>query len=107
MLQGRTVWIVIALMLLLDAYVFQVIRFLMAGSGSKTRLGVGIAYWVVALAVVFCISILPSITSGVLRNYLMAIILGLFLAKLIACLFFLVDDFRRLIQWMVGKLFFH
>lgn len=107
MLQGRTVWIVIALMLLLDAYVFQVVRFLTSQSGPKTRLGVGIAYWVVSLAVVFCISILPSITSNVLRSYLMAIILGLFLAKLLACLFFLADDFRRLIQWMVGKLFFH
>ncbi|HTJ12938.1 MAG TPA: metallophosphoesterase [Dinghuibacter sp.] len=107
MLQGRTVWIVIALMLLLDAYVFQVVRFLTSQSGPRTRLGVGIAYWVVALAVVFCISILPSITSNVLRSYLMAIILGLFLAKLLACLFFLADDFRRLIQWMVGKLFFH
>src|ERR1700744_5210044 len=107
MLQGRTVWIVIALMLLLDAYVFQVVRFLTSHSGSRTRLGIDIAYWVVALAVVFCISILPTITSSVVRSYLMAIILGLFLAKLLACLFFLADDFRRLVQWMVGKLFFH
>ena len=106
-MHGRTLWILIVVMLLLDAYVFQVVRFLTSGTGSKTRLGIGIAYWVVSLAVVFCISILPSIGSTIARNYVMAIILGLFLAKLLACLFFLADDFRRLIQWMVGRLFFH
>jgi len=35
-----------------------------------------------------------------------AMIIGLFLAKLIASIFFLVDDIRRAIQWMVGKVFF-
>ena len=32
--------------------------------------------------------------------------LGLFFAKLIAAIFFLVDDIRRVIQWVAGKLFF-
>jgi len=31
---------------------------------------------------------------------------GLFFAKLLASVFFLVDDIRRLIQWAAGKLFF-
>ncbi|MER3463424.1 MAG: metallophosphatase, partial [Chitinophagaceae bacterium] len=35
-----------------------------------------------------------------------AVIIGLFLAKLIACIFFLIDDIRRGIQWLVGKLYF-
>ena len=45
-------------------------------------------------------------SAGSTRNYLLAIMLGIFLAKLLACFFFLADDFRRLIQWMVGRLFF-
>jgi predicted MPP superfamily phosphohydrolase len=36
----------------------------------------------------------------------MAIAIGLFLCKLIASVFFLVDDIRRGIQWLSGKLFF-
>jgi predicted MPP superfamily phosphohydrolase len=41
-----------------------------------------------------------------LRNYLFATVIGLFFAKLLATVFFLIDDIRRLIQWAVGKIFF-
>jgi uncharacterized protein len=105
-MHGRTIWILIGIMLLLDTYVFQVVKFLTQGAGVRTRLGVGIAYWVVSLAVVFCIAIIPTLKSTITRNYFLAIILGLFLAKLVASIFFLADDCRRLIQWLVGKLFF-
>jgi predicted MPP superfamily phosphohydrolase len=40
------------------------------------------------------------------RNTIFACIAGLFFAKLIASVFFLVDDARRLIQWGAGKIFF-
>ena len=40
------------------------------------------------------------------RTYLFATIVGLFFAKVIAVVFFIVDDFRRLIQWASSKLFF-
>jgi predicted MPP superfamily phosphohydrolase len=109
-MHGRTIWIIIVLMLLLDLYVFQVVKFLSHGYSPKVRLWIGIGYWTISLAVVLLISIVPTLgpTKGsvLLRNYLLAIVLGLFLAKLLASLFFLADDFRRLIQWMTGKLFF-
>ena len=41
-----------------------------------------------------------------LRNYLFATIVGFFFAKLLASVFFLVDDLRRAIQWAVAKIFF-
>lgn len=104
---GRSTWILVVLMLLLDTYVFQVVRFLTNGTGMRARLVVGIAYWTISLAVVFCISILPSLGTSVAKTYIVAIVLGLLLAKLLACFFFLADDFRRVIQWAVGRLFFH
>ena len=109
-MHGRTIWIIIVLMLLLDLYVFQVVKFLTHGYSPRVRLWIGIGYWSVSVAVVLLVSIIPSLggTRGtsILRNYLLAIVLGLFLAKLLASLFFLTDDFRRLIQWTTGKLFF-
>lgn len=109
-MHGRTIWIIIVLMLLLDLYVFQVVKFLTHGSAARVRLWVGIGYWALSVGVVLMISIMPTLgqTKGaaIFRNYLLAIVLGLFLAKLLAALFFLADDFRRLIQWMTGKLFF-
>jgi predicted MPP superfamily phosphohydrolase len=41
-----------------------------------------------------------------LRNYLFATVVGLFFAKLLAVVFFMLDDIRRLVQWASGKLFF-
>ena len=41
----------------------------------------------------------------VLRNYVFAIIIGLFFAKLIAAVFFLFDDIRRLFVWLMSKIF--
>jgi hypothetical protein len=41
------------------------------------------------------------------RTYLFATAIGLFLAKLVAIVFFLVDDIRRGIQWIAGKVFFN
>ena len=104
-MHGRTIWIIIVVMLLLDLYVFQVVKFLTHGYSPRVRLWIGIGYWALSMAVVLLVSIIPSL-SGNVRNYVLAIVLGLFLAKLLASLFFLTDDFRRLIQWTVGKLFF-
>jgi len=44
-------------------------------------------------------------TSKVFRNYVFAIIAGLFFAKLVGSLFFLVDDLRRLFMWIGSKVF--
>jgi len=109
-MHGRTIWIIIVLMLLLDLYVFQVVKFLTHGYSPKLRLWIGIGYWSLSVGVVLLISVIPSLSQSksslILRNYLLAIVLGLFLAKLLASVFFLADDARRLIQWLVGKLFF-
>jgi predicted MPP superfamily phosphohydrolase len=48
----------------------------------------------------------PDVLSKKIRTYLFATIIGLFLAKSVAIIFFLVDDIRRVIQWITGKLFF-
>jgi predicted MPP superfamily phosphohydrolase len=44
--------------------------------------------------------------SKFFRSTIFAVIIGLFFAKLIGAIFFLIDDIRRLIQWVAGKLFF-
>jgi predicted MPP superfamily phosphohydrolase len=41
-----------------------------------------------------------------LRAVIFAIIISLFFAKVLAAVFLLMDDLRRLIQWTAGKLFF-
>jgi uncharacterized protein len=102
--------IFIAIMLLLDTYVFQVIKAISQNASPKTRTVVYIIYWSLsAIAIIgFLLFVFTEqeFLGKKIRTYLFATIIGLFLAKLIAVVFFLVDDIRRGIQWVTGKLFF-
>jgi predicted MPP superfamily phosphohydrolase len=102
--------IFITIMILLDTYVFQAIKVVSQTSNPKTKLLIYILYW--SLSAICIIGFLlfvytgPDILTKKVRTYLFATIIGLFLAKLVTIIFFLVDDVRRLIQWITGKLFF-
>jgi predicted MPP superfamily phosphohydrolase len=102
--------IFVAIMLFLDTYVFQAIKFISQSASPKTRAFIYIIYW--ALSAIAIIGFLvfvytgPDFLSKKIRTYLFATILGLFMAKLIAVVFFLIDDIRRAVQWIAAKLFF-
>lgn len=103
-------FIFIIVMLLLDAYVFQVIRTVSQSASPKTRIIIFSIYWTISIIAVigfiFFIFTGPDFLSRKFRTYLFATIIGLFLAKFLAVVFFLVDDIRRVLQWTAGKLFF-
>src|SRR5215467_7921804 len=104
------VWIIIAIMICLDLYVFQVVKFISHELSPKLKLIIYISYWIISIGTVLILALLPFLNFDSwprsVRNYLIATILGLFFAKLFAAIFFLLDDIRRVIQWAVGKLFF-
>jgi predicted MPP superfamily phosphohydrolase len=104
------IWIIVAIMILLDFYVFQALKLVSQGASPKTRTFLFGAYWSVSVTVIIILALLPFINFDSwpksVRNYIFATILGLFFAKLLASVFFLVDDIRRLLQWASGKLFF-
>ncbi len=105
------VFIFIALMLLLDTYVFQSIKTITQSMSPRTKAVVYTIYWsVTALAVIgFLLFVYTDqqFMGKKIRTYVFAIVIGLFLAKLTALIFFVVDDIRRGIQWVSGKLFFN
>ncbi len=102
--------IFIVTMLLLDTYVFQAVRAVSHGSSPKTKTIIFSIYW--ALSVLTVIAFLlfalagPDFLPKKVKTYLFATVIGLFLAKMVAVLFFLIDDVRRLMQWIAGKLFY-
>jgi predicted MPP superfamily phosphohydrolase len=110
-MRSSPVWLVLAgLMLLLDFYFFQVLKVLSQSAGPRTKTILFTSYWVISGLALIILFILPylnldSYAKGV-RSTVFAVIIGLFLAKLIASVFFLIDDFRRGIQWLVAKVFF-
>lgn len=103
-------WIFLGFMLSLDFYVFQAVKVLTSSAGSKAKLIIHVVYWTISALAITMLIILPYLhftqQNRVVRNTFFAIIVGLFFSKIIASVFFLVDDLRRAIQWAAGKLFF-
>ena len=103
--------IFIAVMLLMDTYIFQAIKAVSHSASPKTKTIIYSVYW--GLTVIAVVSFLLFVYTDhnfmgkKVRTYLFATVIGLFLAKLVAIIFFLVDDIRRAIQWVAGKLFFN
>ena len=103
-------FIFIVMMLVMDTYVFQAIKTVSQSASPKTRMVIYSVYWgitVLAMAgfLLFVFSDQQLLPRKV-RTYLFAIVIGLFLAKMTALFFIILDDLRRLIQWTAGKLFF-
>ena len=101
--------IVIILVVLLDFYIFQALKTISQGASARWKAILFNGYWIVSILAVILFALLPALNDPEwrrARTYIFATVLGLFFAKLLASVFFLVDDIRRLIQWASGKLFF-
>jgi predicted MPP superfamily phosphohydrolase len=100
----------VIIMLSLDSYVFQAVKTVSSSGLPKTRTIIFSLYWIISIIAVvgFLLFVFtgPEFLPKKVRTYLFATVLGLFFAKFLAIVFFLIDDVRRLIQWAAGKLFF-
>ena len=96
-------------MLLIDWYVFQAVKLMVQHASERTRSLVFVLFGSLTLysiLVVLGFVFMPSDLVGKsLRTTLFSIVLGLFIAKLIMVFFFMVDDARRLIQWLMQKIY--
>ncbi len=104
-------WLILAgVIILLDLYVFQIVKFVSQSAGPKTRSIIFVSYWIISISFLILLFLMPllnmdSLAKGV-RSTIFAIIIGLFLAKLVGSVFFMIDDLRRGIQWLAARLFF-
>lgn len=100
--------VAVGILIVLDLYVFQAVKVTLQHSSPKTRMTVVIAYWLVSVVSVGVLLLIPYIKfeewPKAARIYVIAVIIGLFLGKIIASVFFLLDDIRRLFTWIVLKL---
>jgi len=97
-------------MLLLDWYFFQALKAVTQQLAPKSRSLLYGIYWGITIIAVSFFLLIPMIGFNawpkMIRTYLFATIIGLFIGKFIACIFFLADDLRRLLQWGGGKLYY-
>lgn len=97
-------WIFLLVLILIDLYVFQAVKAVTTQYSPRVKWAVFVAYWSVS---VLSVGLMLSITFSsyeswhkLLRTYAFATVFGLFLAKLLASVFFLTDDLRRLLLWI-------
>jgi uncharacterized protein len=100
-------WIIALVIIIIDFYVFQAVKTVTINATDKTKNIVFYTYWAISVLTLLCFILFPQVqafqTSTFFRNYFFAILIGLFLAKIIAIIFFLVDDGRRAVLWTVNK----
>lgn len=99
----RYMLIIILIALLLDWYVFQAVKAIAHGASPRWKLVIYGVYWGITLLALGLFPLLPiiQVQSHRLYNYLFSVFFGLYIAKLLAAVFFLFDDIRRVIQWAV------
>jgi hypothetical protein len=102
-------WILALVMLLLDWYVFQSLKTIMQNQSERARLWVLSIHWFLAGLAMLMVLVFPYASmlqdSPFFRNYVFALLVGLFLSKLIASAIFLTDDLRRGITWVILRFF--
>ena len=102
-------WVIIGIMLILDIYIFQVVKWIIPVGWPRLKVAIFVIYWVLSVAVIGILIALPYINYDswpkTIRTYVFAIVVGLFFSKLIASMFFAMDDIRRGGTWIIGKLF--
>jgi len=109
-MRSSTSWWIIALVIfLLDFYVFQALKTVSQPGSDRARQVLYFSSWVVSFltfAPMFSFRFIHFLqTSKMFRNYVFAILIGLFLAKLIGSLFFVADDVRRGALLLMNKIF--
>ena len=100
----------IVIVLLVDVYIFQAVKAASLSASPRSRAIIYNVYWFIsALVVLVFLSMAvtkPESMSKFLRTYLFAVMIGIFLSKLTAVFFVLIDDIRRGIQWLVVRIFY-
>ena len=100
-------FIIIAISALMDTYIFQAIKTVSQSASPKTKTIIYAIYWTLSALVIVTFLIFMFTDHNFLgkrfRTYLFATAIGLFLSKIIIVVFLFVDDIRRLIQWVAGR----
>jgi predicted MPP superfamily phosphohydrolase len=101
-------WVFLGFMFLIDLYFFQALKVLTQSASPRTRLIIHSGYWTLSALAIVMLILLPYLqmdkAAKLAKSNIFSMIAGLFFAKLIASLFFLVDDLRRGVQWAGEKI---
>lgn len=95
--------VLITILILIDFYIYHVLRILTQGASNGTRTTVGLIYWALCILSIGSFLVFPYITNPYFKQYIFSIGIGWVLTQVFMVLFFLMDDLRRGAFWTMGQ----
>ena len=95
--------VLITILILIDFYIYYVLKILMQRASVSTRTTVGLIYWVLCIMSLGSFLLFPYISNPYFKQYIFSIGIGWVLTQIFMVLFFLVDDLRRGAFWTMGQ----
>jgi len=97
------VFILITFLILIDFYIFHVLKIMLNGASEGIKTAVSYGYWFLCIASLGSFLLFPFIVNPYFRQYIFSIGIGWVIAQITLVLFFLVDDLRRGAFWTMGQ----
>ena len=94
----------VSILILIDFYIFHVLKTLSQGASSQVKSIIFVAYWALCVVSVTSFMLFPFISNPYFRQYVFSISIGWVLTQVMMTLFFLIDDIRRGGFWAIGKI---
>lgn len=97
------VFILISFLILIDFYIFHVLKIILNGASLGVKTAVSYGYWFLCIASLGSFLLFPFIVNPYFRQYVFSIGIGWVITQITMVLFFLVDDLRRGTLWTMGQ----
>ncbi len=95
--------ILITVLILIDFYIYHVLKTLLQGASNGTKTSVGLIYWALCILSLSSFLLFPYISNPYFKQYIFSVGIGWVLTQIFMVLFFLVDDLRRGAFWTMGQ----
>lgn len=107
MLRNLSSFLVVAIFLLIDVYVYQAFKFFTRNSAESTQRIVAWCYWgftALSLGTYIALQLIPADSIGrVTRTMLTIAVFIVYFSKFITVIFLFIDDIVRFFQWIWSK----
>ncbi len=97
------IFILITVLILIDFYIYAVLKTLFQSASIGTKSFISILYWTLCILSIGSFLLFPYIVNPYFKQYIFSIGTGWVLTQIFMVLFFLVDDVRRGAFWTMGQ----
>lgn len=98
------IFVLLSVMILVDFYIFYVLRSVFQGFSTTAKTSIAFIYWSLCILSLGSFLLFPYITNPYFKQYIFSIGVGWVLTQFFMVCFFIIDDVRRGAFWVVGQI---